>query len=91
MATVKPVKYPEKPANLSQINGDWLIAWAIDKKQVEWLKAEFKANSTQNDNGKMRPNIFVIRKEWAEKFAPEMIPEKKKVNQKTLWEKVMEL
>lgn len=91
MANPKPVKYPDVPANLSQINGDWLIAWAVDNKQVDWLKSEFKANSTRNDNGKMRPNIFVMRKEWAEKFNPELLPKVKNNSKKTLWEKVMEL
>lgn len=81
-----------KPETLKAINGKFLLSWAKESKEnAEWLKAQAKANSIEV-KGVTRPNIPVIRVNWAKEFAPNLVPAKKsKAPSKSLYEQIMEL
>ena len=58
-----------------------IIEWCKANNQVEWLKAFRKANTTADK----KPTFFSLKKAFAEKFMPEIIPQKKK---KSMWDDI---
>mgnify|MGYP003306611069 CR=1 FL=1 len=74
-----------KPQSLKEINGKFLLSWAKESKEnAAWLKAQAQANNIEV-KGITRPNIPVIRLNWAKEFAPRRPKKRKNPCSSRLW------
>ena len=65
---------------------DDIIDWCCENNQVEWLK---KVALKEDRNGK-KPTFFEIKKAFATKFMPEILPVAKK-KKATMYDKIAAL
>lgn len=60
-----------------KMNMNDIINWCVANGEVAWLK----------EQAKKKPSFLIVKKAFAEKFMPEIIPTAKKKNP-TWWEQV---
>ena len=84
-----------KPEQIGDLTADSILDYCAANGHAKWLQET--ANKTKKVKNKKtleettkRIGFFELRKEFAKKFFPELIPEKKKKN-KTFYDKIMEL
>jgi hypothetical protein len=54
-----------------------IIDWCKENKQVAWLKATAATTYTNEDGSTRKITFFEIKKAFAEKFMPEILPKAK--------------
>lgn len=70
---------------------DTIIAWCKEHNQVEWLKAA-AAKKVVTADGKERNITFIeLKREFALKFVPEIVPVAKKEKKPSMFDKIAAL
>ena len=88
-------KEAKKPEKINDLSADFILEYCQKNGHVKWLQET--ANQTKVVKNKKtleetvkRIGFFELRKAFAEKFFPELVPTKKKKNQ-TFYDKIMNL
>lgn len=76
---VKVSRKPERiatltspPDKVNQIDVDYIMEYCKANKQVAWLKQTASQKYTSKDGKERQYGLFQIRKEFVEKFMPEL-------------------
>lgn len=96
MAEEKKSRKPERIATLdnspdaiNQIDTEYIIAYCKKHNEVKWLKEVASKTYTGKDDKKRRYGLFQIRKEFVEKFMPDL--HKPNSNKPSLYDRIAAL
>ncbi len=68
-----------------------IINWCQENKQVAWLKAIAKKTIIDEEGNERKITFFEIKKAFAEKFMPEILPVAKKEKKPTMYDLIASL
>lgn len=77
---ITPVKYPDIPINIKQIDSDYIIDYATDKGESvkKWVKEKYAEKVPNDKNGKERSMSFIeLRNAFVDEYMKELKPKPK--------------